>query len=122
MLDLDEFKKINDQHGHLFGDVILKTVAEEIRQSIGEDDVISRYGGEEFSVIVTHRCKENIKDVSERIRKKVESLCFDNDAKITLSIGVSCFVLHDDLESLIKKADDNLYKAKAQGKNLVVGC
>jgi len=119
MIDIDNFKKINDTYGHLFGDKVLKKVAETIRRTLRNSDIAIRYGGEEFLVILPHTDLESAKIVGERIRKTIERLDIDG-IKITISIGIADNTLSSKLEDLIRKADQALYIAKRTGKNKVV--
>ncbi|MBI9012697.1 MAG: GGDEF domain-containing protein [Clostridiales bacterium] len=120
MMDIDNFKKINDQHGHLYGDQIIKKIALLLNESTGDDDVLGRYGGEEFIAILNNADFERSIKVAEEIRTKIENLKIDNETKVTISIGIA-FYNNDTAENLIKKADDQLFHAKKLGKNRVKG-
>jgi diguanylate cyclase (GGDEF)-like protein len=109
MLDIDHFKKINDTHGHDVGDYVLKRMTNLIRENIRDIDILSRYGGEEFVIILPER----------NLRKVIESACFDKVGQITISAGVSDFMQGDNRESVFKKADNALYIAKNGGRNRV---
>ena len=123
MLDLDDFKTINDTYGHQQGDIILKDVATLMRRSVRDIDLVARYGGEEFTVMLPETPKKNSIVVAERIRSAIEEHEFQLDSgpvHITASLGISG--RDDDPENkkeLIAKADEALYKAKRQGKNRV---
>ncbi len=119
MIDLDEFKRINDSHGHLFGDEVLRKVSHQILKSVRDYDIVARYGGEEFCVIVSHLNPEDSLVIAERIRLQVENLVLRNNMKITVSIGVTTYCDNDTAESIVHRADKNLYVAKSQGKNKV---
>lgn len=119
ILDLDEFKAINDTHGHLFGDEVLKKVANEINKSTRDYDVVARYGGEEFCILLSHLNPEDCMVVAERIRLHVEELKLRNNATMTVSIGVARNCKDDTVELLIQRADEMLYLAKSKGKNKV---
>lgn len=124
MIDIDNFKKINDVYGHIAGDRILIEIAATIRNSIGENDIVGRYGGEEFIVIVKEN-NGNLTDVIEGIRRNIEDLNIKIDnrnvIKVTASIGVKRFDINNrTLEENIALADKSLYKAKTLGKNKVV--
>lgn len=126
MLDLDNFKKINDTHGHLTGDIVLKSVAATLKASIRNIDLPGRYGGEEFIVVLPETSKEKAGVVAERIRAHVQETLLKTVAgdplTVTVSIGL-CSI--SDLENpgsefdLIKVADSRLYQAKRAGKNRV---
>lgn len=123
MLDIDDFKKCNDTYGHLVGDVVLKEISRIMKESIREIDLISRYGGEEFAVLLPETSGNSAMLVAERIRKKVEEEVFkayDERIKITLSIGLSEYPESaSNSASLIDRADEALYRAKNAGKNVV---
>ncbi|MCK5706202.1 MAG: sensor domain-containing diguanylate cyclase [Candidatus Aureabacteria bacterium] len=124
MIDLDHFKALNDEHGHVIGDLVLKKASAIVKDSISSDDLASRFGGEEFSVILVNKNHEEAYDISERIRKTVENRNLTVRRKkisLTLSIGISTYP-DDALEGdkLIKIADERLYKAKELGRNKVI--
>jgi diguanylate cyclase (GGDEF)-like protein len=124
MLDIDHFKAINDRHGHLAGDYVLKEVARLIQQRIRRDEVLARYGGEEFAIILPETTREGARSLAEGLRERIEQsrFTFQNEViRVTISIGVA--MLHDgDRASmdLIKRADEKLYEAKHDGRNRVV--
>jgi diguanylate cyclase (GGDEF)-like protein len=124
MIDIDHFKNINDQYGHLVGDVILKQVAQIIKKNVRELDLVGRYGGEEFGVLLIETDDSGALYVAERIRAAVaekEFKAYDESLRVTLSIG--CSTLSDkarDVASLIETADAALYKAKHEGRNKVM--
>ncbi len=131
IIDLDNFKEINDRYGHLVGDKVLLHVCETIRQNLREQDLLGRYGGDEILVALLGNTKPNeAKKIIERIRSEVENrklLLEENgnelEIRVTISAGLSselCPLENGCLEVLVKKADENLYKAKASGKNKVV--
>jgi len=123
MIDIDNFKIFNDKYGHLVGDVILKEVSRIIKSNCREIDLIGRFGGEEFLVVLPMTPKDNGIFVAERIRQSVAEAsikAFDENIHITISIGVACF--SEDSKScqeLIDKADWALYRSKQTGKNKV---
>lgn len=123
MMDIDHFKDYNDRYGHLVGDAILKAVARTIRDNIRQIDFMGRYGGEEFSVILTETDKEKALFVAERIRQAVEAKnirAYDEELKVTISIGISTFPADAaDSRLLIDRADWALYQAKHKGRNRV---
>jgi len=124
MLDIDDFKRVNDTCGHLAGDAVLKEVAQCLLQSTRDNDLVFRYGGEEFVALLPATDAKGGALVAERIRKAVEVFVFDKEAnnlKITVSIGVSvCPVNANTARALLASADLALYKAKETGKNRVV--
>lgn len=120
-IDVDHFKRINDTHGHEFGDFVLKTVVEIVQSVIRPADTIGRYGGEEFIVGLVESSLENAQLVAERIRLKVALATFALDgiqAAVTISIGIAELGADtQDLDMLIHKADQGLYQAKESGRN-----
>lgn len=118
MLDLDNFKGINDQYGHLFGDQVIKKVADQLNISTGPNDILGRYGGEEFIVIINKGDISHSVEIAEAIRVNIENLEFKIPVQVTISIGIA-INNNDNARSLIKKADEQLYRAKALGKNRV---
>ncbi|NJD56841.1 MAG: diguanylate cyclase [Nitrospirae bacterium] len=123
MIDLDDFKKINDTYGHVIGDTLLKDVAGWIGKSVRDQDLVFRYGGEEFAVILPSTDVKGGKHVAERIRKNIHEARFDDEGvsiQITASIGVaSCPENATAIKDLILSADKALYAAKHAGKNRV---
>lgn len=121
MFDLDKFKLVNDTHGHLAGDAILKVVSENVLNVIRESDIAGRYGGEEFAVILPNTDIEGAKVVVEKLRKLSEETVVDFDGKklkFTISGGVSeTGSTLDNHEQLISQADEALYYSKAHGRN-----
>ena len=119
ILDIDDFKIVNDQYGHQKGDDVLKKIGIILNNSRRDLDICARYGGEEFAIVLPHTNINEAKLISERLRDRVEDY-FQNDTKITISIGVSnCPKSSIILEDIIKKADDALYESKRSGKNKV---
>lgn len=124
MVDIDYFKRYNDEYGHLSGDEILRRIGKVLKNGVHETDFVARYGGEEFAIILIHQGKEEAKKVAEELRKSVESMALKiggKDTRITISIGAATFP--DDAGSpdeIIKCADQVLYKAKTGGRNRVV--
>jgi diguanylate cyclase (GGDEF)-like protein len=121
MLDLDNFKSINDNHGHIVGDEILANVASILRQSVRDIDYAARYGGEEFVVVLVETALDAALDIAERIRSVVETLRFEasnNLISVTVSLGVA-YSRADDSgpEEVLARADHALYEAKRAGRN-----
>jgi diguanylate cyclase (GGDEF)-like protein/PAS domain S-box-containing protein/putative nucleotidyltransferase with HDIG domain len=120
MVDVDHFKSINDNHGHRTGDEVLRKVAETIQTCARGTDVVCRYGGEEFCLLLPETDIDSATDVAERIRLAIQGLAFDNLA-VTASLGVSSIVLGaKDPQELLEEADKSLYVAKRTGRNQVV--
>lgn len=118
IIDIDDFKKINDRYGHEFGDYVLKSVAENMKNNIRKTDKIFRYGGEEFCVLCNANAKDNIIDLAERLRKNIEDMRLENGINVTISLGIA---YSDEEKELFLVADRNLYKSKNNGKNRVTG-
>ena len=125
MLDLDDFKKINDTQGHLFGDRVLKELTETVSLSIRDGDVLGRYGGEEFMVVMPGADADIAKTVAERICKSIARAKIgdeDSGVQVTVSVGVATFPGRGKVDALrlVDDADKKLYEAKNSGKNKVV--
>lgn len=119
--DLDHFKRVNDTFGHDRGDEVLKFIVNEIKKELRTDDVIGRFGGEEFMVLLPNANKKMAYSVAERIRTKIAQSISPIGTPITISIGISSFPEDGDQKSvLFKKADDAMYKAKQNGRNQTV--
>ena len=123
MIDIDDFKQANDTYGHLVGDVILKSLGAILKESTREIDLVSRYGGEEFTVGLPETGADGALIVAERIRRRVAENIFkayDEKLKITVSIGISVYPKDSaKTRDLIERADKAMYTAKKMGKNLV---
>ena len=120
MFDIDHFKQINDNYGHLVGDSVLKKVAELIRTELGNKGIVGRFGGEEFLMFMLYTELNASAGLCDKIRLKINNCKFEDDRlTVTVSVGVSQLKLNDDIDSLIKRADDCLYKAKANGRNKI---
>ena len=125
MFDIDFFKKVNDTHGHLAGDSVLKQLASVLKARIRREDIMARYGGEEFAIILPEIGVSNALTFAEKVRKLVEKTGFkfeDQTIPVTISIGVAAIGqgIQTALE-FIKLADDKLYQAKVGGRNRVCG-
>jgi two-component system, cell cycle response regulator len=125
MFDIDHFKKVNDTYGHLAGDRVLIQVARTARAALREGDVLMRYGGEEFLVILPAASKANSRDVGEKLRRIVEDVSVtvgDRAIRVTISVGIISFpefaVASD--QELVKRADEALFSAKETGRNRVI--
>lgn len=120
MIDIDDFKQINDSFGHKRGDEVLVKTAETIKENSRDLDTCGRYGGEEFAVILPHADAEYAFAVAERIRKNIK-LQEIQGVTLTVSIGVAGYPDHSaDIEELVQAADNALYRAKHAGKDRVV--
>ncbi len=127
MIDIDFFKKVNDTYGHASGDAVLRGVAAIIKSALRESDIPSRYGGEEFAVLLPYTHIDEAKIVGERLRKAVEASPIpinDEDSKVksikvTISMGLAEFNNNETGEELFERADKALYEAKESGRNRV---
>jgi diguanylate cyclase (GGDEF)-like protein len=126
LVDVDHFKQVNDSHGHLIGDEVLRGLAAELRRQVRESDVVGRFGGEEFTVLLpgigaTEACR-----IAERLRHSASVLkvgAGDAEIKVTVSIGVAVLGRHGrDLFELLAAADLALYRAKDAGRNRIRLC
>lgn len=122
MIDIDHFKKVNDNYGHQTGDAVLKEVAKILKYQTREIDMVARYGGEEMAVILPEASAEGALRAAEKIRATVERHTFSGGLNLTVSIGAATATEKGpaDKESLIKQADSALYRAKEEGRNRVV--
>jgi len=124
LIDLDNFKKINDTYGHNVGDFVLQKTAEIIKKSVRRNDYEIRWGGEEFLIILNNIDKENLFNIAKKIRQKIENYNFEVVGKVTASFGI-CIGEVEDKESflkLIEKVDKALYTSKREGKNRITSC
>lgn len=119
MCDIDNFKKINDTYGHNAGDEVLKTVATIMRSAIRKSDLIARWGGEEFILLISNTDIDWAVVIAEKLRKLIEDADFKVVDKVTASFGLAFFEGDDTGESLVSHADKALYKAKQGGRNAV---
>jgi diguanylate cyclase (GGDEF)-like protein len=125
MFDIDLFKAVNDDHGHLAGDFILRELAMVVKTTVRKEETFARYGGEEFAIVLPETSAEEARRMAERIRALVEKHAFSFEGHllpITVSLGVATTTGDSTLASLefIRLADEKLYEAKRQGRNRVV--
>lgn len=119
IFDIDHFKKINDTFGHQVGDQVLFKLSLLISQNIRNTDIFARWGGEEFAILSAHCENECPTNFAEKLRKLIESCVFTDVGQVTCSFGVTEYRAGDDEESIVKRADNNLYRAKETGRNCV---
>jgi len=122
MLDIDHFKAVNDRFGHSAGDLILKETAGIINEASRQTDLLFRYGGEEFLLVLNKTDHNGAQIIAERIRKKLEAhsvRCEESNINITASIGVASCRSTDNTEELVNRADKALYQAKISGRNQI---
>jgi len=118
-IDIDDFKLINDIHGHLIGDQILIEFSQKLKSLIRANDILGRWGGEEFIIISDRTNLESAISIAEKLRIGIENTSFSKIDKLTASFGIASYVEKDCIQNLIQRADYNLYKAKQEGKNKV---
>ncbi len=119
LLDIDDFKLVNDTYGHNLGDILLKEFSLLLKNSIRETDILGRWGGEEFLIVVSHTSKEAILTLANHIKEKIEKHSFSKVNKITASLGISLVKKNEDVNSFLFRSDTALYKAKRNGKNTI---
>lgn len=122
-LDIDHFKAVNDRYGHDTGDLVLKTVAETLRQTARPFDIFGRWGGEEFLGIIRNIDRDGLETIAERVRRLVagSSIAVPGGREaVTVSIGATIVRPDDDIASLVRRADHFMYQSKANGRNRVV--
>jgi diguanylate cyclase (GGDEF)-like protein len=125
MMDVDNFKNVNDTYGHLAGDAVLRAVAEALTASIRKEDVAARYGGEEFAIFLPGRTAEESLAIAERIRTAVEAIRVHlsgsgKPIRVTISVGMASSPQHGlEHPQILDQADAALYRAKRSGKNQV---
>jgi diguanylate cyclase (GGDEF)-like protein len=125
MFDIDHFKQINDKHGHLTGDYVLREMSRRLLGRVRREELLARYGGEEFAAVLPETDITGARTFGEQIRRLVADQPFEYEGDtfpVTVSVGVACVEGEDvDVAAFIKIADDHLYRAKREGRNRVVG-
>ena len=123
IMDIDYFKRVNDRHGHLAGDELLKVFAQILLDTIRHTDEVGRWGGEEFVVLCPETNMDGACLLADKIRQKIEDSTFNDYGKQTASFGIACYQEGDTIDSIISHADEALYIAKNAGRNRVeVNC
>lgn len=120
VIDIDHFKRFNDDHGHQAGDRVLEAVAQTLRESLRQGDVVARYGGEEFVVLCPGAALTPAARVAERLRRAVQRLRLPGLPPVRISVGVAQLAPDDSPSTLVARADAALYEAKTGGRNRVV--
>jgi diguanylate cyclase (GGDEF)-like protein len=124
MIDIDFFKQVNDTYGHDAGDKVLQTLVKVVRESIREEDIFGRLGGEEFAICILNTTPEALSNIANKIRLNVENreiLYKDQVIKITISMGgYNVYTDSENFTVALDKADKALYKAKSRGRNRVI--
>jgi len=125
MIDIDDFKRVNDSHGHLAGDTILRDVGDILRRSVRVFDVCARFGGDEFVIIMPGSTSENAMRIAERIRERIEHYRPADGVltvtRVTVSVGLAVSSAGSTVGHLLERADQALYEAKRAGKNCIRG-
>jgi diguanylate cyclase (GGDEF)-like protein/PAS domain S-box-containing protein len=119
-IDIDHFKRVNDRHGHIVGDAIIKAVVECLRAELRSADSVARWGGEEFLVLLPETEHEEAVRVAERMRQRVATHAFGEVDHVAISLGVATARIGDRVRDLLARADAALYRAKREGRNRVV--
>ena len=119
LVDIDYFKQVNDQYGHTMGDKVLSKVAAKLNRTIAPEDVIGRWGGEEFIILMLDRSPQQVLDMAERLRSVIQEMKVDDVTGVTVSIGIGFSNLAKTRQEVFNIADSNLYEAKQAGRNSV---
>ena len=117
IVDIDYFKRVNDTYGHQVGDTVLQEIATILKTNLRKTDTVGRWGGEEFMIICTETDSQGIQLLSQILKKKISSHIFNINEQMTASFGASLYQKNEDINKLIKRADDALYYAKEHGRN-----
>ena len=121
LIDLDDFKRVNDLCGHVAGDKVIVEIVDTVKKVIRQNDIIARWGGEEFIVILPRTTQERAMEIAGRIKEHITMIEHDDKInRVTASFGVTSYLPGDDMNMIINRADQLLYMAKKQGKNRVV--
>jgi len=121
LIDLDNFKRINDQFGHQVGDHVLYVTAKLLESVVMDDGIVARWGGEEFAVLLPHIAIQRAQHIAETLRQRLEMASFDDPAiQVTMSVGVPQLLLGENGMSLLKRTDAAMYQAKNMGRNQVI--
>lgn len=121
LFDLDHFKRVNDQYGHLVGDTTLVSVASLVQESIRDGDIFARWGGEEFVILLPNHDFKSAQHLAERLCRNIEAHSFEAVLRVTASFGVVTYHDGDTPISIIQRVDKALYTAKQTGRNKVCG-
>jgi diguanylate cyclase (GGDEF)-like protein len=123
MMDIDHFKQVNDNYGHPVGDQVIRSLSWLLKQRLRKQDILCRYGGEEFLIGLPHTDAEQAFFLIDRIRQdfaQIRHPCRDSHFLSTLSAGIATYPLYQNGDSLIKAADESLYQAKRDGRNRIL--
>lgn len=120
LIDVDHFKQVNDAFGHDVGDRVIQEIANLLVSMVRQNDLVGRWGGEEFLIVCSQTSRDGAKRLAEQVRLQVQQHPFSVQSRITVSIGISEYAPDEAIDSCIKRADDALYQAKHQGRNQIV--
>jgi diguanylate cyclase (GGDEF)-like protein len=118
--DIDHFKQVNDTYGHKSGDEVLIEITKIIQKELRKTDILARWGGEEFLIVIPETSLQNGVVLANKLREIIEEHNFKDVSKVTCSFGVTQFTLHDDIDKFVQRADEALYAAKDGGRNRVI--
>jgi len=121
--NLDDFKYLNEKYGHKVGDQFIKDVAKVLQRALRSDDIVARWGGDDFLILLPYQQIDAARQVAERLRKNVSAIkkmVFDEEVHLSISFGVACIDGHENCDELLATADRGLFQAKNMGKDLVV--
>ena len=118
-LDIDHFKKINDTYGHAIGDHVLQKFVQIAKQTIRTEDVLIRWGGEEFLILLSVQSIDDLISKAEQLRQTISLNEFDTVKTVTASLGIAVYKENESFDTFVARADSALYKAKKQGRNCV---
>jgi diguanylate cyclase (GGDEF)-like protein len=118
--DIDNFKRVNDNYGHMVGDKVIQDIVLSIQKKIRSTDIFARWGGEEFAILLPNTSNDQAADMAERMRISIEKITLSESEIITCSFGIATFRKNEGADSFIKRGDKFLYEAKRRGKNTVV--
>lgn len=119
MIDVDHFKRINDNYGHAVGDEVLIQLSLQLNTQLRSSDLLGRWGGEEFMVVTIDQPEENALQLAERLRCEINAITFETVGSVTVSIGVTTFQVGESIDNFVNRADRALYRAKDHGRNRV---
>lgn len=120
LVDIDHFKTINDTYGHQVGDEVLVTIAKTLKHSLRDNDLIARWGGEEFVIMLKNITVDEAKIIIEKVRVNIQNSIIKENIKVTASFGLTKYIIGEDSKEIFKRSDDALYEAKKSGRNRVV--
>ena len=119
VLDIDDFKKVNDTYGHLTGDLVLQAIGKLLLKTLRRNDIVARFGGEEFVVLISDGAVKSAEEVAEKIRMKIQNMRKVNIPSITVSVGYATYKTGESAKQFFERADQAMYDAKISGKNVV---